>query len=456
MSLLILGALTPMSHRVTITDENVERLNLRDSPDLVGITVKADSAKRSWNIASFYRQRGVPVVFGGIYPTTCPEENANYADACVIGEAEELWGNLLRDVELGCLKKIYRNKRPPDLSLTPIPRWDLIARKRYLYTNTLTIGRGCPWRCSFCYNSSPNLPAIYRMKPIPSILQEIASLPTQHVMFIDDNFIANPSFTRKLLKAFLPLGLTWHTAVSADIGRHDDILDQMAASGCRSLFIGFETLNSENLRIANKHQNHIDEYERTVTKIHSRGMMVNASVVFGFDEDGPEVFDRTTQWLMDRKIETMTAHILTPYPGTTLYSRLLSEDRIIDHDLTHYNTSRAVFRPTGMTAKELEAGYLRAYHRFYSWRNILRRLPVDMKRGAPYLLFNLFYRKFGYVLSTLGAIGLMRLLGNLGARLSYPSLRLKYAGAKEQAVEVVKIENQTNAYREKNCERPTR
>ena len=424
MSLLILGALTPKDHRVTIVDENVEQLNLGDRPNLVGLTVKADTALRSWDIARSYRQRGVPVVFGGIYPTTCPEENANHADSCLIGEAEELWETLLCDVELGCLKKVYRNKMAPDLSLTPIPRWDLITEKNYLYANTLTIGRGCPWRCAFCYNSSPNLPTGYRMKPIHCILQEIATLPTQHVMFIDDNFIADPSLTRKLLKAFLPLELTWHTAVSADIGRHDDILDLMAASGCRSLFIGFETLNPANLRVANKRQNRIDEYERTVEKIHSRGMMVNASVVFGFDKDGPEVFDHTTQWLIDRKIETMTAHILTPYPGTALYSRLLSENRIFDHDLTHYNTSRAVFRPAGMTTTELEAGYLRTYQHFYSWRNILRRMPVDAKRTAPYLLFNVFYRKFGHVFSSLGAFGLMRSLGNFGARLSYPGLSL--------------------------------
>ena len=436
LSLLILGALTPEGHRVTIADENVERLNLGDRPNLVGITVKADTAVRSWDIARSYRQRGIPVVFGGIYPTTCPEENASHADACVIGEAEELWGNLLRDVELGCLKKIYRNEQAPDLSRTPIPRWGLIAEKRYLYTNTLTIGRGCPWRCAFCYNSSPNLPTGYRAKPVLNILQEIASLTTRHVMFIDDNFIANPPFARRLLKALLPLGLTWHTAVSADIGRHDDIIDLMAASGCRSLFIGFETLNPASLRAANKQQNHIEEYERTVAKVHSRGMMVNASVVFGFDEDGPEVFDHTTRWLIDRKIETMTAHILTPYPGTALHSRLLAEDRILDHDLTHYNTSRAVFRPTGMTTKELEAGYLGAYRRFYSWRNIIRRMPVDTKRCAPYLLFNVFYRKYGNVFSALGAIGLMRSIGNLGARLSYPKLSVKHADTRGQVAKV--------------------
>ncbi len=445
LSLLVLGALTPVEHRVTVVDENVERLSLRDRPDLVGITVKADTAQRSWEIARSYRQRGVPVVLGGIYPTTCPEENSKHADACVIGEAEELWGGLLRDVELGRLQKVYRNQRAPDLSLAPIPRWELISGKRYLYTNTLTIGRGCPWRCAFCYNSSPNLPKGYRMKPVPAILQEIASLNTRHVFFIDDNFIASPTFTRELLRAFMPLKLTWHTAVSADIGRHDDILDLLAESGCRSLFIGFETLNPQNLRAANKRQNHIDEYERTIAEIHSRGMMVNASVVFGFDGDGPDVFDHTTEWLIAQRIETVTAHILTPYPGTTLYARLLAEGRILDHDLTRYNTSRAVFRPLRMTASELEAGYLGVYRRFYSWRNILRRMPLDARRRASYLLFNVFYRKCGKAFSILGAMGLMRMIGELGARLSYHSLTLEKAMAQGQPAKVAQMEGSTMA-----------
>lgn len=429
MSLLVLGALTPQRHKVTLTDENIEKLNLDDSPDLVGITVKADTAARSFDIARSYRQKGIPVVFGGIYPTTCPEENAAHADACVIGEAEQLWPEVIKDTEAGRLKKVYRSENPPDLSLVPLPRWELIADKNYLYTNTLTVGRGCPWRCRFCYNSSENLHAGYRVKPLESVLKEIRSLKSRHVMFIDDNFIADPAEARKILKAFIPLGLTWHTAVSADIGKYDDILDMMAESGCRSLFVGFETLNPASLHQAKKRQNRIEEYEQIISKIHSRGLMVNASVVFGFDDDGPDVFEKTTDWLIDQKIETMTAHILTPYPGTAFYSQLLADNRIIDHDLTHYNTSRAVFTPAGMTTGQLEAGYLEAYRRFYSWPAIYKRIPRDIRRLAPYLMFNLFYRKYGKVVSSLGAVGLMRFLGSLGSRLSYPQLTLKLANS---------------------------
>lgn len=425
LALLVLAALTPNSHRVTITDENVEPLKLDDSPDLVGISVKADTARRTWEIARSYRRRNIPVVLGGIYPTTCPDQCAIHADACVIGEAEPLWSLLLHDVQSGRLKKIYAHKSPPDLSYTPVPKWDLIDHKRYLYTNTLTIGRGCRYNCDFCYNSSPNLPSGHRIKPFNNILREIESLKSRHVMFIDDNFIANPSFARQLVKKLQPLRLTWHTAVSANIARYDGMIELMAESGCRSLFIGFESLNPQNLQAANKKQNHIDEYEHTISKIHSCGMMVNASIIFGFDNDGIEVFDRTVEWLIEQKIETMTAHILTPYPGTVLHKKLTSQNRIFDHDLTHYNTSHAVFYPANMTAKELENGYLNAYRRFYSWSSIWARIPRDSRRLMPYLMFNAFYRKFGRACSILRLIGFMHLLGKMGALFSYPNLAVR-------------------------------
>ena len=424
LGLLVLGALTPREHRVTVEDENIERLRIDDRPDLVGITVKVDTAARAWGIARSYRERGVPVVLGGIHATVCPEANLPHGDAVVIGEAEDLWGGVLADAAAGTLKRTYRSALPPDLARSPIPRWELAAGKNYFFSNTMTVSRGCPWQCDFCYSSSPNIPRGYRMKPIANILAEIASLKTRHVMFIDDNFMGDPGRTRKLLSAMAPLGLTWHCAVSADIGQYEDILDQMAETGCKSLFIGFETINEENLSECHKRQNRVAEYERTIERIHRRGMMVNASLAFGFDGDRADVFERTFAWLVAQRIETMTAHILTPYPGTRLYQRLLEEGRIIDSEAPNYNTSQVVFRPRGMTARELRQGYLWLYDQFYSWPAILARLPADPRRRTGYLLFNLFYRKYGAAVSLVGRLGLMGVIGRVGKRLAYPEERI--------------------------------
>lgn len=419
LALLVLGALTPRRHTVTVADENVERVDHNDRPDLVGITVKVDTAHRSAEIARQYRRRGIPVVYGGIHPTACPETCLPHCDAVVIGEAEGLWASVLDDAETGRLKRVYRAAAPWDPALSPAPRWDLIAGKNYLFSNTLVVGRGCPWRCEFCYSSGANFAHGYRMKPLENILAEIRSLGVRHVMFIDDNFIGHPARARRLVTALMPLGLTWHAAVSADIGCHEDLLDMMADAGCKSLFIGFESINPASLASCRKSQNQVHLYDRTVEAIHRRGMMVDASLVFGFDGDTPETFEHTMDWLVSRRIETMTGHILTPYPGTPLYERLMREGRIIDHDLRHYNTSHVVFRPARMSPEVLREGYLWMYREFYSWQTILQRLPARTDRLRPYLAFNLVYRKARPVARWIARLGLMGPLGRLGKTLAY-------------------------------------
>lgn len=420
LSLLTLGALTPEGYRVTVADENIERLRTDDQPDLVGITVKVDGMHRAAQIAAQYRRRGIPVVMGGIHATACPEDCLKTADAVNIGEAEETWPLILRDASRGQLRRTYRNTAPVNIDKVPVPRWELLNRQAYLFTNTLTISRGCPWRCEFCYSSAENVDSRYRMKPIPNIIREIESLGVRHVMFIDDNFIGNPAQTQRLLSEFKSMGITWHTAVSADIGRHETILDQMAEAGCKSLFIGFESIGRSNLMQARKQQNRVDDYDDTIARIHQRGMMVNASLAFGFDHDGPEVFAATLDWLVRNRVATMTAHILTPYPGTVFYRRLLADGRIIDADLRHYDTAHVVFRPRGMSPAELESGYRWIYRRFYSWTGIMQRWPVCADQTVAYLEFALLYRKFGRITAGLGRLIGMRNSARMAKALAYP------------------------------------
>ncbi len=423
LSLLVLGALTPRTHQVEITDENVQPLYTTDRPDLVGITVKVDTFQRSCEIAAQYRRRHIPVVMGGIHPTAVPATCTPHADAVVVGEAETLWPKLLEDLSAGKMAKLYQNQSPVPLETVPLPDWSLIDHQRYMFTNTMTIGRGCNWRCDFCYNSSPNLSPGYRMKPLANIIHEIDALNSHHIMFIDDNFIGNPQKIKPVVRYLRERNIQWHTAVSTDIGKHEELLDLMADSGCKSLFIGFESVNQSNLLNCHKRQNRVADYDNTIKKIHDRGIMVNASLVFGFDGDTPEIFKPTLDWLVGNRIATMTAHILTPYPGTALYQQLLASDRIFDHDLSHYNTAHVVFHPSAMSAEELQRGYLDIYDDFYSWPNILRRWPVSDRQIKAFLEFNLLYRKFGKLSCHLGEWIGMRNLSRFAKFMAYPRTR---------------------------------
>ena len=207
--------------------------------------------------------------------------------------------------------------------------------------------------------------------------------------------------------------------MSVNLVNHLPLLDLMAATGCNSLFVGFESINEQALAEVGKRQNKVAEYNRLIAEIHRRGIMVNASLVFGLDHDDASMFKATMKWLVANKVETMTGHILTPYPGTVLYDRLEAEGRIIDHDYSHYNTANVVYKPLLLSPEELRAGYLWMYKEFYSFKNIFRRMPESRRQVVPYLLFNFAYRKFGRVTAVLARFGLLTWVGRVARRLAY-------------------------------------
>jgi radical SAM superfamily enzyme YgiQ (UPF0313 family) len=419
IALLVLAALTPSDHEVEIIDENVAPVTDFTPCDLVGITCTVDTFTRAKALAVRFREGGTPVIAGGIFPSSVPHIAQEHFDAVCIGDAEPVWTDVLRDAASGTLQRCYHHAGEWPAGMIPLPKWEAVARKRYLYTNVVTTSRGCPHACEFCYNSCAYASRGFRRRPVGSVVREIQTLATKQVLFVDDNLIGDSRWLESFLPAIAPMNLTWHAAVSADIGKKLGLLDLMHRTGCRSLFIGFESINQNALAGTKKRQNRVQEYEQTIREIHDRGIMINASMVFGFDEDDAGVFDATLRWLVHHRIETMTAHILTPYPGTKLYDRFEREGRITDRDLTHYNTAHVVFQPARMSADELRSGYLDIYDRFYSIGNILRRTPALARQWMPYILFNLGYRRFGAYTSKLGRLGLMNLVGRTARRLSY-------------------------------------
>lgn len=393
LGLLTVANVVREGNDIRLLNENVEHCDFEsEDADIVGITVTVDTLPRAAEIAAIFRSRGIPVVAGGIQITSDPASAKGLFDVICIGFAEGTWPDIIHDMKAGTLKPEYRCVKLLPSQIAG-PAYDMVDAGKYLYVNIISTSRGCPFKCSFCYNSCENIRNSYVNRPISDVVDEIRFLKRRHIMFIDDNFIGNPQWTREFLETIRPMGLKWQAAVSANVVEIPGMLDLMQASGCTSLFIGLESLNSESICRSNKHQNSIAGYERLCAEIHKRGIMINASFVFGLDGDTPETFRHTIDWIVRNKIETVTSHILTPYPGTRQHADLKSEGRIMDADQNNYTTSRVVFRPMRMTPEELYEGYLRVYDEVYSFRNILRRLPSHNR--SAYLMFNLFYRKFG-------------------------------------------------------------
>lgn len=379
-----------------IHDEHVEQLALDDTPDLVAIEVYITNAKRAYAVADHYRRRGIHVVLGGLHVTALPDEARQHADTIVLGPAEEAWPRFLRDFRSGEPQREYRSTERT-LDNLPRIRRDLLQRHLYLVPNSLVVSRGCVHNCDFCYKETFfGGGRSYYTYAVDRALQEISEHPGRHLFFLDDNLLGDAAFAAALFDGMRGMGRLFQGAATVQAVLQPGLLEKAAAAGLKSLFIGFETLDPENMRAHNKSHNLGLDYARAVQRLHDHGVMINGSFVFGMDGDDTAVFARTTEWALRCGIETATFHILTPYPGTRLHARMQQEGRIISTDWDRYDTRHAVFVPKRMTAAELEAGYHRAYADFYAWPAILQSAGTKSlwPDKARHLLYTAGWKKF--------------------------------------------------------------
>lgn len=395
LGLATLAAYLSEDDEARILDEHVEPLDPDDAPEIVVIQVYITSAYRAYALADDYRRRGAHVCLGGLHATSLPAEAAAHADTIFIGPGEDTWPAFLRDYRAGHPGARYVSTQRT-LDQLPRVRRDLIQRARYLVPNSIVVSRGCPHSCDFCYKDAffKGGRSFYT-QTVDAALAEIERLPGRHLYFLDDHLFGNPRFAAALFEGMQGMGRLWQAAGTVSSVLAPGLLEKAAASGLRSLFVGFETINAANLRDHHKVQNLNRDYQMAIRRLHDLGVMVNGSFVFGMDGDDADVFDRTVAWAVGQGIETATFHILTPYPGTALYRRMQDQGRILHRRWDQYDTRHVVFRPAQLTAQSLEAGYWRAYREFYSWTHILRgaRTKSDVSGQLRHLAYAIGWKK---------------------------------------------------------------
>ncbi len=378
VNLPLLAALTPPGHTVTIVDEAFAPDEMNQDVDLVGITVMTDLALRAYHIADVYRQKGVKVVLGGIHPTVLPDEALEHADAVVVGEAEGTWPRLVSDAASGQMQRLYRAAKMTDLKGLPKPRRDLLPGTKCNGNAPIPIGvetsRGCPYECEFCCIGQ-TLGHHYRVRPVQEVIAEIESIDSPHLFFVDDALGLNRNAAKKLFTEMIPLRRLWLGQGTVSLAEDLELLRLMRRSGCMGLLIGFESVQKGTQNEMKKIKNlRVDFYE-AMRRFHGEGFGILGAFVFGFDYENKDMFEQTLEFIMRSRLDCVELRILTPYPGTRLYQRLLSEGRLFVRDwwLRGYPPDTLLFQPKGMTADELVSGFARLNRQAYSFGAMIKR-----------------------------------------------------------------------------------
>jgi radical SAM superfamily enzyme YgiQ (UPF0313 family) len=362
------------------------------------------TAPRAYEIADEFRKRGVKVVLGGWHISAMPDEALLHADSIIIGEAEDLWPQLLDDFENNKLKRIYTQNKSVDLNV--IPYLTKIERERYKtspFIQTVEATRGCPNCCNFCSISNNKFGRVYRTKSIPKIIDEMSCIPEKLLNFCDSSLTINPNYSKQLFKAMKNLNKKFFCEGNVNIlGQDEEFLKLAAEAGCVSWCIGFESILQETINNIGKRTNKVMNYASAIKKIHDHGMSIKGSFIFGFDTDPPDIFDTTLESINFLELDTADLNILTPFPGTPLFNQLNQEGRIITRDWTKYNTECVVYRPKQMSPEELYCKWKDAMKEFYSIMRILKMGVKTFKLGFyPFLVsfsqnyhYNQFIKKF--------------------------------------------------------------
>ena len=372
LSLQMVAAVTPPAWEVVLADEVHEEVPFEGDFDLVGITAMTHQATRAYQIADRFRAQNVPVVLGGMHPSVLPEEALSHADAVVVGEAETVWATLLADFAAGHLARIYRPTISTGTELTiPWAQREILAGRKYLTTQTVQASRGCPYDCPFCTVTN-YFGKQFRYRSAEDMLAELRTFRNRLVVFVDDNLLGNPARARPLLEGMADMKIRWGGQTSLRFAEDPALVKLVARSGCIGLFVGIESVSGVNANLAKSRS----RSARTdlVKRIQDEGIILEASVIFGFDDQDESIFEETVRFMEECAPSVPTFHILTPYPGTALFEQFDREGRLLHKDWSRYNHVEVVFRPKLMTPERLYRGWVEARKAAYSLRAICARV----------------------------------------------------------------------------------
>jgi radical SAM superfamily enzyme YgiQ (UPF0313 family) len=397
LGLLTIAACTPPDIDVQVVDEKANgNVNFEADADLVGISIFAHSARRGYETADAFRRNGRKVVLGGFHASCEVEEALNHADAVVIGEAEPVWSDLIKDAQAGRLRSVYDGSEFLPLDRTPIPRSDLIKTTRYMIRKAVQATRGCPFRCEFC-SVAAFFHGTFRVKSVEQVLMELGPLSAGDlVCFVDDNLVGSPRYAKELFKRLIPLKIRWISQASISIANDKELLSLAAESGCACLLLGIESVEPANLAYM-RGKIALNELEEQLARIHEVGIGINGTFILGLDGDTPETFARTADFCIRNCLEVPSFMVFNPIPGTPVYKKMKSESRLRTDAYREYEDllfrRKLFYSLKGMSEREYYTGFDRMCREVYSYPNIFRRNMMYRISFKEFLYANFVWRQ---------------------------------------------------------------
>lgn len=402
LALPLLAAITPSNWEVEILIEVVDEIDYETNADIVGIGAMGMAVFRANDIADEFRKKGKKVFMGGYMPSLCPWLTESHCDSIIIGDAEISYPMLLNDfATTGILKERYDNPLI-DLNDLPVPKYELLLKKKIGYMLPVQAGRGCSHQCSYC-----SIACLYKGKymarPVADVIKDIKRVKELGFKFfylIDDNIISNPSFLEELCRQIKPLKMRWGSQCSSLIADNPPLLKLAAGAGCVILSMGIESISQEGLDRLNKSWVRVSKHDEILKQINELGIIPATEMIIGTDGDTIASIKATYQFVMRNRLPVPKFYILTPLPGSAMHQTLKQSGRILHEDFSRYNTAECVHYPEKISPQDLTTTFWWLYKKVYSIPNIFRRTifhPGILKNPLMYLFAfaaNIIYRKF--------------------------------------------------------------
>jgi len=385
LSLLIIAAHTPKDIEITIIDEFFEKIDFTQEYDLVGITAMTQQANRAYEIAEIYRKKNTYVVMGGIHATVMPDEALQNVNTVFLGESEETWELFLNEFKSGNEKKIYSSSKVTNLGFSKRPRYELINYEQYKsissYFKFLPVQatRGCPHDCSFCVVSKFYGRKI-RKKSIEQVVRDIEYIQSLKydslLMFTDDNFFVDRKYAKELLKALISLKIKFVAQSDVKLADDNELMELAYKSGCVMVLVGFESINPCSISEVNDNNwkmRQIANYETTIKKIQSNGIVVFGAFVIGFKSDNLNSFQHVRDFALKNNIPGQFT-LLTPIPGSRVYSEMEKEDRLLKKEFwDNCSFFDMNIKHDKIPKEEAEKQIVWLHEQVYSDENVMKR-----------------------------------------------------------------------------------